>query len=202
MIYLKWFALAVIDILLLLTVPIAAPIVAAIYRDQPHGLGAYKWGWIWGTYDNPPQGDEGYVRKRAPFPGLITGLRGYVNRVFWMIRNPVYGFARWVALNYSAEQVQHVIGKDGISDKDGVSGWYFVRLYDLKSKRCVGFEFYGVFPWMPEEKVFRIWKFTFTLKARDLRIRLGWKLLTSKFKEKGFAPIVNTFNPVDGYGKD
>ena len=198
MIYLKWLALAVLDVLLLLTVPFAAPIVAAMYRAQPHGLPAYTWGWLWGTYDNPPQGDEGYVRKRAPFPRLITGWQGYVNRAWWMIRNPVYGFARWVALDYSADQVQHVIGKDGISDKDGIPGWYFVRVYS--PHKLVGFEFYGVFPWMPEDKVFKVWKFTLTLKARDLRVRLGWKILTDKFRERGFAPIVNTVNPFDGYG--
>lgn len=200
MIYLRWLVLALLDWLLLLTVPIAAPVVAAIYRAQPHGLPSYSWGWLWGTYDNPPQGDEGYCRKRAPFPGLITGWQGYVNRVMWMIRNPVYGFARWTALDYSADQVQRVIGKDGISDKDGIPGWYFVRLHSLKSGKCVGFEFYSVFPWMPEDKVFKLLKFTLTLKARDLRIRLGWKILTDKFRERGFAPIVNTFNPLDGYG--
>ena len=186
MIYIKWLILALIDVLLLLTVPIAAPVVAAIYRAQPHGQPSYKWGWLWGTYDNPPQGDEGYVRKRAPFPGLITGWQGYVNRVMWMIRNPVYGFARWTSLNYSADQVQYVIGQDGISDKEAIPGWYFVRLHSLKSGKCVGFEFYGVFPYS---------------KTRDLRIRLGWKILTSKFRERGFAPIVNTVNPFDGYGK-
>jgi len=182
MIYLKWFALAIIDILLLLTVPIAAPVVAAMYRAQPHGLPDYSWGWLWGTYDNPPQGDEGYVRKRAPFPKYLHGWKGYINRVMWMVRNPVYGFARWAALDYNVTQVQQLIGKDGISDKEGIPGWYFVRVYS--PHKLVGFEFYGVFPYS---------------KTRDLRVRLGWKILTSKFKEKGFAPIVNTINPFDGY---
>jgi hypothetical protein len=43
-IYLKWAALATIDILLLITVPFAAPIIAAFTRYQPHGLPSYKWG--------------------------------------------------------------------------------------------------------------------------------------------------------------
>lgn len=187
MIYARWLALALLDWLLLLTVPIAAPIVAAIYREQPYGMPEYSWGSIWGTYDNPPQGDEGYVRKRAPFIGYTTGWRGYLNRCMWMIRNPLYGFARRTALNYRSDQVQHVIGQDGISDKDKIPGWYFVRLHSMKSGKCVGFEFYGVFPYS---------------KTRDLRIRLGWKILTDKFRDRGFAPIVNTFNPLDGYGDD
>ena len=184
MIYMKWLALALFDVLLLLTVPIAAPVVAAIYREQPHGLPSYSWGWLWGTYDNPPQGDEGFVEKRAWFIGETAGWKGYLNRINWMIRNPVYGFARLTALTYRADTVQDLIGVDGISDKEGIPGWYFVRLREIKTLRVVGFEFYGVFPYS---------------KTRDVRIRLGWKILTSKFKDKGFAPIVNTINPFDGY---
>ena len=183
MIYVKWLVLCLLDWLLLLTVPVAAPVIAAFTRAQPHDAGPYSWGWLWGTYDNPPQGDEGYIRKRAPFPGLITGWQGYVNRVMWMIRNPCYGFARWTALDYIADQVQRVIGKDGISDKDKVPGWYFVRLYHFGD--LVGFEFYGVFPWS---------------ETRNLRVRLGWKILTDKFQRNGFAQLVNTVNPFDGYG--
>ena len=183
MIYLKWFVLCLLDWVLLLTVPIAAPIIAAFTQAQPFGQQPYSWGWLWGTYDNPPQGDEGYVRSRAPFPKHLHGWKGYVNRVWWMIRNPLYGFARLSAIDYSAEQVQHVMGKDGISDKEGIPGWYFVRVYS--PHKLVGFEFYGVFPYS---------------KTRDLRVRLGWKLLPSKFQRNGFAQLVNTVNPFDGYG--
>lgn len=59
MIYLRWLALALLDWLLLLTVPIASPIIAAFTRAQPRHDDGYSWGWIWGTHDNPPQGDEG-----------------------------------------------------------------------------------------------------------------------------------------------
>ena len=186
MIYAKWLVLCVLDWVLLLTVPVAAPIVALFTRYQPHGKDSYSWGWIWGTYDNPPQGDEGFMRKRAPFAGEVYGWRGYVNRVVWMIRNPLYGFARMIALPYGANTVQQVLGQDGISDKDKRPGWYFVRVRDLTSWRVVGFEFYGVFPYT---------------SSRNVRIRLGWKILTDKFQRNGFAQFVNTFNPLDGYGE-
>jgi len=185
MIYLKWLALCIADWLLLLTVPLAAPVIAAFTREQLYGQYPYSWGWVWGTYDNPPQGDEGYVRKRSPFPTVTTGLRGYVNRVAWMIRNPVYGFARHYSLKYNQCYVWQVLGHDGISDKNRSPGWYFVRIRDLYTWRLVGFEFYGVFPYT---------------KSRDVRIRLGWKMFTDKFEQRGFAPLVNTINPFDGYG--
>lgn len=199
MIFLKWAALAIIDILLLITVPFAAPVIAAMYGAQPHGLDKYTWGWMWGTYDNPPQGDEGFVRKRAMFPGLITGWQGYVNRVHWMIRNNLYGFARWWAIDYREGDTIQVIGRQNISDKGKIPGWYFVAVFD-DAWKMRGFEFYCVLPWFADDKVIKLWRWSFTIKARDLRVRLGWKILTDKFKGTGFAPLVNTCNPFDGYG--
>lgn len=184
MIYLKWLALTLLDLLLLLTVPVAAPIIAAFTREQPYGLAPYSWGSIWGTYDNPPQGDEGYVRQRAPFPSVTNGWRGYVNRVMWMIRNPLYGYARKAAVDYSPTLTITHKGDESISDKYKRPGWYFARAVDL-SGRVVAFEFYCVLPWG---------------FGRCLRSRLGWKIMTDKFERFGFAQLVNTFNPLDGYG--
>lgn len=178
--------MALFDICLLVTVPFAAPVIAAFNKAEPYGAESYSWGGWWGTYDNPPQGDEGFVEKRAWFIGKTTGWKGYLNRINWMIRNPMYGYSRLVALDYKSTDTQVLIGEDGISDKYGIAGWYFVRVYD--GSELKGFEFYGVFP-------YSFWK------GRDLRVRLGWKILTGKFAENGFAPIVNTVNPFDGFGE-
>lgn len=187
MIFIKWFMLAICDLLLLITVPFAAPIIAAFTRAQSYHPGPYTWGWIWGTYDNPPQGDEGYVEKRAPFPNEIDGWKGYVNRVVWMCRNPLYGFARMSAIVFTTDSILSVIGNPDISDKYKVPGWYYVTLRDTDTLELLAFEFYAVIPWwLPFD--------------RDLRIRIGWKMLTDKFAATGFAPLVNTCNPFDGYG--
>lgn len=183
MIYLKWFLLVLVDYALTLTVPFVAPIVAAFTREQPHGLPEYHWGWLWGTYDNPPQGDEGYVKKRCWFPGITTGFKGYLNRVGWMFRNPMYGWAKKAGIEYVATDVLKIIGDEHISDKYKQPGKMFARLY--RNGKLVGFEFYGVFPWSD---------------TRDLRVRLGWKMTTDKFRDYGFAQLVNTCNPFDGYG--
>lgn len=181
----RWLVLAILDWVLLLTVPVAAPIIAAIYREQPYGLAPYSWGWLWGTYDNPPQGDQGFVRKRAPFPGYTTGWRGYLNRCMWMIRNPLYGFARKAAVDYSPSLTVTHKGREDISDKYKRPGWYLAKLHD--GKKLVAFEFYCVLPWG---------------FGRCLRARLGWKIMTDKFARYGFAQMVNTCNPFDGYGDD
>jgi len=185
MIYIKWFILAVCKILLLLTVPFAAPIIAALNREQSHDLDIYNWGSIWGTYDNPPQGDEGFIEKRCWFPNVTTGFKGYLNRINWMIRNPLYGYAKLAQVEYSEDLFLTYVGNPDISDKYEIPGWYFSKVFDRNDK-VIAFEFYCVLPWS---------------KTRNLRSRLGWKVMTRKFEEYGFAQLVVTCNPFDGYGK-
>lgn len=184
MIYLRWLLYAIADYALLLTVPVAAVVIAAFNRAQPNDEAPYTWGGWYGTYDNPPQGDEGFVAKRAPFPNVTTGLSGYVNRVAWMIRNPLYGLARKMALPYSDDLQLSYRGNPKISDKNRVPGYYFAQV--KRYGRLVGFEFYAVLPYTT---------------GRCLRTRLGWKIMTDKFQRYGFAQFVDTFNPVDGYGE-
>ena len=183
MIYFKWFVLCILDWMLLLTVPVAAPIVALFTRYQSYGEYPYTWGWIWGTYDNPPQGDEGFVRKRCWFPGETHGFKGYLNRIHWMIRNPLYGYAKTFCVRWTPTTVVTWTGNPDISDKYKVPGSYFAKAYD--GEKLVAFEFYAVLPWGA---------------SHDLRMRLGWKVMTDKFTETGFAQLVNTINPFDGYG--
>lgn len=186
MVYVKFVLLAIIDLVLtIFTVPLAALIIPAFTRAQPHGLKEYKWGWIWGTYDNPPQGDEGFVAKRAPFVGVTTGFKGYVNRAAWMIRNPLYGFAKRCGLTWDDEYTIVITGNPNISDKYKIPGSMLAKLYD--GKKLIGFEYYLVKPWSD---------------TKDLRMRMGWKLTTDKVQQKGFAQFVCTANPFDGYGND
>ena len=183
MIYARWFFLSLLDLLMLLTVPFAAVIVSAFTRAMPHGLEPYTWGWLWGTHDNPPQGDEGYVRKRSLFPGVTDGWRGYINRALWMIRNPLYGLAKRCEIVKEPDMVLTYTGNPDISDKDRIPGWYFAQLH--QDGKLVGFELYAVLPYT---------------KSRCLRTRLGWKIMSRRFRDEHYAQLVNTFNPFDGYG--
>lgn len=199
MIYLKWLILALLDWALLLTVPFAAVIVPLFTREQPYGKAPYTWGWIWGTHDNPPQGDAGFVRKRSLFPGETTGLKGYVNRVHWMVRNNLYGYAKLASVPYIGGVDVSYIGNPNISDKDMRPGYYFAKA--KYAGELLAFEFYCVLPWM-SAKEFTVFGRTFKFKARDLRCRLGWKIMTDKYERFGFAQLVNTCNPIDGYGDE
>lgn len=185
MIYLKWLVLAILDLLMTLTVVVAAPVIALFTREQEYGKPEYTWGWLWGTYDNPPQGDRGYVTKRSLFLNETTGIKGYVNRVMWMFRNPLYGFSRRAGLVHKDTYKVVTTGNPDISDKYKIPGHMLSKLYD--GNKLIGFEFYMVKPWSD---------------TKDLRVRLGWKLTTDKFASTGFAPLVVTANPFDGYGND
>lgn len=171
-------------LLYLLMLPISTP--AAFIGSTWTRPDDTNWGGWFGTYDNPPQGDKGFVRERAPFPGYTTGWRGYLNRCMWMIRNPLYGYARKAAVDYSPSLVVTHKGDESISDKYKRPGWYFAKAENLAGQ-IVAFEFYCVLPWG---------------FGRCLRARLGWKIMTDKFQRYGFAQLVNTFNPFDGYGDD
>lgn len=188
MIYLKWAGMLVLNLLMLIFTAIPAALVIPLFtRAQDWGKGEYKWGWIWGTHDNPPQGDEGYHLKRAPYKGVSTGVKGYINRVFWMLRNPLYGLKKRMSLPYSEDYFYHVDGRLDISDKYKIPGSYFIKVFDKEGGKQVGFEYYCVKPWSA---------------TKDLRVRLGWKISTEKFEETRFAQFVGTCNPFDGYGND
>ena len=56
---------------------------------------------------------------------------------------------------------------------------------DQATGKLVGFELYAVLPYT---------------KSRCLRSRLGWKIMSRRFRDEHYAQLVNTFNPFDGYG--
>ena len=190
MIYIKWFALLILDLFMLIFTALPAAIIIPLFTraQEWERKDTYTWGWIWGTHDNPPQGDKGYHTKRAPFTNELTGLKGYINRVFWMLRNPLYGLARRMSLPYSADYVITHTGNLNISDKYKIPGHYFMKVFDKQGGKLVGFEYYLIKPWAGANP------------TKDLRVRLGWKIATDKFAERGYAQFVGTFNPFDGYG--
>ena len=142
-----------------------------------------RWGWLYGTWDNPPQGDTKHQREGL-FPYATTGVKGYIMRVLWLYRNPAYGFQKAVGIPYNKRGIIHCVGDEDISDKYGRPGYYYAT-YKLDDK-LEAFEFYAVLPYT---------------KTRCLRIRLGWKLMTDKFERYGFATYVDTITPFKRYNQ-
>ena len=186
MIVFRFVLLALAKLLLLVTVPVASIVIPLYTREEVPELDKYTWGGWWGTFDNPPQGDRGFVSKRAPFKDTTTGVKGYINRVVWMFRNPLYGFMKESSVEYKPSYQLVVKGNPDISDKYGVPGWLLARLYNSSGK-LKAFEWYSVTPWS---------------EGRCLRVRMGWKIKTEKMQERGWARLVVTFNPLDGYNNN
>lgn len=185
MIIIRYLASVALYAALLPLSSIAAFIVPAFTRAMPHKLPeGYRWGGWFGTYDNPPQGDEGFISKRAPYPSRLTGWRGYANRVQWMRRNRLYGLKRKLAIDFKFGTVKVLTGNTTVSDKYKVPG--ALRAECFSAGQPYAFEYYKVWPWGT---------------SRCVRVRLGWKVKGDKFTGEGdFAPLVFTFNPFDTYG--
>ncbi len=179
MIYIKWLIFALFDLAMLPVWYLSAPFLSLFTAG-----GWPKGGtWFW-TYDNPPQGDAGFIRERAVFCPAGSPFTLYVNRVWWLWRNPGYGLQKYLGLiNHSGLTVT-LKGDPRIGDKERRPGWYFARCVDMRG-HTVAFEYYLVKPWSA---------------SKCLRVRLGWKIQSRKFASAGFAPLVNTPNPFKAYG--
>lgn len=184
MIYAKFLLIVLGKIIMFLGLPLALLIIPLIYRAQEEGKPLYTWGGQYGTFDNPPQGDRGYIAKHAPFPNVITGWKGWVNRIGWMWRNPLYGYSKSTGIEYNETDILNIKGNPNISDKYKIAGWMWATLRDSEGN-LKAFEWYSVTPWSDR---------------RNLRIRLGWKIKTEKMLERSWARHVVTINPFDGWG--
>lgn len=182
--YIKFIVITLGKLVMFLGLPIALLIVPLVYRAQDAGKSLYSWGGQYGTFDNPPQGDRAFIAEHSPFPNVVTGWKGWINRVSWMWRNPLYGYSKSADVDLDATDVLEIKGNPAINDKYKIPGWMFATLRD-KNGKLKAFEWYSITPWS---------------KSRNLRVRLGWKIKTEKMQERGWARHVVTINPFDGYG--
>jgi hypothetical protein len=101
----------------------------------------------------------------APFKGYgATGWRRYINRVWWLVRNPGYGFSYRVLGHRVDSQPLVVSGDPLVSDSVNLT---MGRMHGLSGHVLVregrAFEFYLVRQ--------------YGKSGRCFRLRLGWKLL-------------------------
>lgn len=143
-----------------LTAWILAPVLP-MFAIEGHLPDFLSW---FDTPDNPLDGDSGFISEHAPYPGEQTGVKRYVNRVAWLLRNPAYGFTYSVLSHDVASMPRVIHGDPLVSDSKnvttgratGLSGCVIVSEDDA-------FEFYYVRQWGSS--------------ANCLRLRLGWKML-------------------------
>lgn len=183
---LKWLSGVIVYVVMLALTGWWMPWIVSLFtRPMDPDLPKYTWGSLWGTFDNPPQGDRAYIAKHSPFPNVITGWKGYVNRSMWITRNSLYNLKLKFLVRYKDCTNVVIEGNAGISDKYKVPGWLFAKAYC--GDKLIAWEWYSITPYS---------------ETRNIRIRLGWKIKGDKFDETGeYAQLVFTINPFDGYGK-
>lgn len=184
-VYFKWAFWTFVDILLHITFFWRiAPIFVSLFTRAADDLDEYtpEWGWMFGTWDNPPQGDTKHQREGF-FPGALYGFKGYAMRVQWLWRNPGYNFQKWVGIPYTGAKVEFS-GNPDISDKGGRAGSYFATVHE--NGKLIAFEYYIIKPYKRNPN-------------KCFRMRIGYKLLTDKYERYGFATMVNTIQPYKSY---
>lgn len=186
MLYFKYLLLVLLDLVTLLSSVVAVPILSIFTRPQPDlNEAGEPWGWIYGTWDNPPQGDAKWIRE-GWFPGETKGFTGYLNRVGWLYRNPCYGYQRMAGFDWDKANYITYTGDLDISDKYKRPGSYYAEVRSTEG-RLLAFEYYLVKPYPNGTSCFRM--------------RLGWKIMTDKYELYGFATLVDTITPWKKYGK-
>jgi hypothetical protein len=149
-----------LDVAVWVLAMLLAPFLPAFATSDNH----LPWWLSWfDTPDNPLDGDEGYIEEHAPFKGVQTGWKKYVNRVCWLWRNPAYGFSYSVT-GVRVDSVPILVsGNSHVSnDPDldqqratGLSGHAYIRYKHY-------FEYY--------------WVYQYGKSSNCFRLRLGWKL--------------------------
>lgn len=156
--YLRWIGFALLDVAVLIVAYLLAPLLPLFAIGKPTLPAFLSW---FQTPDNPLDGDANFMANVAPFKGVgVTGWRQYVNRVFWLWRNPSYGFDLTV-VSFQATKGALVTstGTLHVSGGPTKTGWFHANLINPD----------GSWAW----QFYFVWCYSNT---RAFRLDLGWKL--------------------------
>jgi hypothetical protein len=153
-----------ISIFMLLQNYITAPIVVLFAKTDENGNGylpnIFNW---WMTPDNPLEGDKGYKTEHAPFLNPKYKFQIYINRVFWLYRNSMYGFdINVLGCKLKNGFIFKYIGNPNTSNRPLSKG---IVLRWVNNRPHYYFQLYIIIPY----------SFLF-LKNKCIRINLGFKL--------------------------
>jgi hypothetical protein len=144
-----------------------------------------RWLWWLQTPDNSLDGDNGWKEEHRPYMIEDTKFKQYVNRVRWLYRNSMYGFAIDVlGCKTLATDDLEIIGESKVSNRPLHEGLVVRKL--IRDGKVIAFQWYYVNAWSD---------------TRCIRINLGWKLWGFKKGENNNCQIVFSPNPFMGYSK-
>lgn len=157
MMYVRWFLLLLINgMSFILNYPLAP--FAVLFASEDGWLP--KWLWWFQTPDNSLDGDGGWKAEHRPYKIENNKYQRWVNRVSWLYRNSMYGFAFSVlGAKTLATDAIIVTGDIQTSNRPLHNGWVF------RVVKRNGVPIY--------------WQLYYVKQRSDkycYRINLGWKL--------------------------
>jgi hypothetical protein len=157
-----------------------APLVVLLSQSDEHGQSWLTSSWVWWqTPDNPLEGDEGYRTLHAPFKNPINFFQKYINKVFWLYRNPMYGFNISVLGQILPDDFKfYSFGNAHTSNRPLSKGIVLRLVYN--NTDAWFFQLYIVIPY---------WK-----NSRCLRLNLGYKIWESP-QPNQYCQYVCSLNP-------
>lgn len=140
-----------------------------------------RWLWWFQTPDNTIDGDHAFnTPSKHPY---ITKMPRHWRRVFWLIRNPAYGFS-WTVLATSP-----------------LPGNPYRFAGDLMAKDRAG-QFGWCFSWIEGTHYFHLKVYQKTLLGKCLKFRIGWNLAQSLMNKTYPGKVIKycfTCNPFKSY---
>jgi len=157
MVYLKYLALAIANILFYVLAMLLAPVLPLFALGVPHLPTWLSW---FDTPDNPLDGDAPFQSPQGGslFSGTVTGIKQYVNRVIWLWRNPGYNFD-FKVLGFTTVVGSTTTSKGSLPVGGALAnGWYFATVTNPDGTSA--FQFYYVK----------------TYGSHAFRLDFGWKV--------------------------
>ena len=153
----KWFLLLPINISFTLLAYLVAPILP-LFANEEGWLP--RWLWWFQTPDNPLDGDEGFIKEHTPYKGSVGKGKRYINRMYWLWRNPAYAFD-WTVLAFTPDDSTEISikGTRPLGGDLSKNGWY---LATCKNKEGIkAWQLYITYHWN---------------STHSTKINCGWKL--------------------------
>ena len=164
----KWWFLAIAGLSFTVLAMLLAPLLPLFVRAD-----GYLPGWLsWlQTPDNPACGDDAFHTNQ-----MAWTQSKYLWTVFWLWRNPAYGFDAVLGVQIPQDVVYSCCGDELVSNTPLHNGWVFRKII---AGNAVYWQLYIVHGWTD---------------VKCLRINLGWKLW-GDLQAGQTRPLVMSINP-------
>lgn len=164
MMILKWLLLAPLSVVFTLIAILLSPILALLVKPDGYLPSWLSW---FSTPDNKSTGDESFQKNQMRWT-----TSKYLYALFWLCRNPSYGFDHAIGAKIPAGFTYSSKGDEGTTNAPIHNGWVYRKIDNA-------WQFYAVYQWS---------------KTKCWKINFGWKLW-GKLEAGQVRQLVCTMSP-------